>query len=66
MNKELFTLIRIHHLIGEYFNNDMKKAALWLETKNPLLGNVTPMEMIASGQNKKLLKFIETTLKENQ
>ena len=34
------------------------KATTWMTTKNPLLGNVTPVSIIAHGHAQRLDKFI--------
>ena len=52
------------NLVGNYFN-DEHKTVLWFQTVNPLLGNVSPKQMIRAGRFKKLLKFIQTALEEN-
>ena len=53
------------NLVAEYFN-DAEKTVLWFQVSNPLLGNMTPRDMIRLGRFKKLLKFIQTALDENQ
>jgi hypothetical protein len=39
---------------------------LWFKVPNPLLGDVAPRDMIRFGRYKKLLKFIQSALEENQ
>lgn len=45
-------------LVAEHFNNDAEKTALWFRTINPMLGNISPRDMIRLGRYKKLQKFI--------
>lgn len=45
-------------LVAEYFGGDPYKTGLWFKTPNPMLGDVTPRDMIRFGRYKKLLKFI--------
>jgi hypothetical protein len=52
------------NLVGNYFE-DLNKTVLWLHTSNPLLGNMSPRNMIRLGRFKKLLKFIQSALDEN-
>lgn len=52
------------NLVGNYFK-DLHKTILWFHTSNPLLGNMSPRNMIRIGRFKKLLKFIQTALDEN-
>jgi len=53
------------NLVADYFN-DAEKTVLWFQVSNPLLGNMTPRDMIRLGRFKKLLKFIQTALDENR
>ncbi len=54
------------NLVAIFFNNDIHKTTLWFSTPNPLLGDISPREMIIVGRFKKLYAFIQTTLNENQ
>ena len=54
------------NLVAEYFKGDGTKTALWFTTPNPLLGNVSPRDMIRVGRYKKLFKFIFNALAENK
>lgn len=47
-------LRRVEKLLG-----DPNKARLWFQIKNPSLGDVQPMAMIALGKAHRLDKFIE-------
>ena len=48
------------------FFKDENKTMLWFKIPNPLLGDVAPRDMIKVGRFKKLLKFIQSALEENQ
>lgn len=52
-------------LVAQYFRNE-QKAILWFKTPNPLLGNITPRDMIRVGRFKKLHRFILNALGENE
>jgi hypothetical protein len=52
-------------LVAQYFKNE-HKTVLWLKTPNPLLGNITPRDMIRVGRFKKLSRFIQNALGENE
>ena len=52
-------------LVASFFN-DVDKTMLWFQAPNPMLGNVSPRDMIRLGRFKKLFKFIQTALDENQ
>jgi len=45
-------------LVAEYFDGDPEKTALWFRTPNPMLGDISPRDMIRYGRYKRLLKFI--------
>lgn len=46
-------------LVAEYFKGDLNKTSLWFHIKNPLLGNISPRDMIRIGRYQKLVKFIQ-------
>ncbi len=54
------------NLVAEHFHGDDKKTVSWFITLNPLLGNVTPRDMIRFGRYKKLFKFVVTAIAENK
>ncbi len=53
------------HVLG-FFKGDSKKTNLWFSTPNPLLGNVSPQQMISMGREYKLLKWVRQQLAENE
>ena len=52
-------------LVSEYFN-DFDRTILWFGVQNPMLGGISPRDMIRVGRFKKLIKFIQTALGENK
>ncbi len=46
------------NLVAQFFEGDATKTALWFKTPNPMLGNISPRDMIRFGRYQKLLKFI--------
>jgi len=56
---------RVFKLVVDYFKGDEEKAWGWLNAKNPLLGDVSPWEMIKQGRHKRLLEFVESQLDDN-
>lgn len=54
------------NLVAEHFNGNTAKTALWFTTQNPLLGDITPRDMIRLGRYKKLFKFIFNSISENK
>ncbi len=53
------------NLVASYFN-DLDKTMLWFQVSNPLLGDLSPRDMIRVGRFKKLQRFIQTALAENK
>jgi uncharacterized protein (DUF2384 family) len=53
------------NLVAQFFG-DEQKTVLWLKTPNPLLGDMTPRDMIRIGRFKKLRRFIQNALSENE
>jgi hypothetical protein len=47
------------------FFKDQEKTMLWFKAPNPLLGEISPRDMIRQGRFRKLLKFIDNALAEN-
>lgn len=52
-------------MVGVFFG-DEKTAALWMRTENPMLGGVSPLDMIESGRGDKLLEWMREALAENE
>ena len=53
------------NLVAEFFCNE-EKTVLWFSAINPLLGDVSPRDMIKLGRFRKLLKFIQTAIDESK
>lgn len=68
--------VTIQGLLLKYFGGDsypdgnLESARYntweWMTSKNPLLGNLTPHDMIYAGRFEKLHKFVTTMLEENE
>ncbi len=43
-----------------FFKNNYKKTIIWFATKNPMLGDVAPSDMVVMQRHDKLLQFIKT------
>ena len=52
-------------LVAQFFDGDSTKTALWFKTKNPLLGQLSPRDMIRFGRYDRLLRFVLEALAEN-
>lgn len=52
-------------LVAQFFEGDAVKTKLWFQTRNPLLGNLSPRDMIRYGRYEKLRRFVMDALVEN-
>lgn len=48
----------IANRVAALFDGDVKKAALWFRTPNPMLGEVAPRDMLRMNRFKRLAKFV--------
>lgn len=46
-------------LVGELINDDVDVVRLWFKSKNPLLDDLSPDDLIASHRTEELLRFIK-------
>ena len=56
--ERLEEIANIANRVAGLFNGDVQKAALWFRTKNPMLGNVSPRDMLRMGRYFRLDRFI--------
>lgn len=52
------------NLVAEAFDGDVTKAAAWFKVRNPLLGDVSPRDLVRLGRFDRLRKFIIRALDE--
>lgn len=52
-------------LVAQFFQGDANKTQLWFQTKNPLLGNISPRDMVRYGRHEKLRRVVMDALAEN-
>lgn len=55
----------IYELVFRFFNDD-KKTRVWLQTPNPMLGGVSPREMVRMGRYDRLLQFVRQAIEEGR
>lgn len=58
MRVRLEEIAVICNLVAQFFSGDAQKTALWFRTKNPMLGEISPRDMIRFGRYDKLRRFI--------
>ena len=63
--ERLQEIANICGLVAQFFGGDIPKTAIWFRTKNPLLGDISPRDMIRYGRYEKLRRFIMNALQEN-
>jgi hypothetical protein len=56
--ERLREIANIANLVAEFFGGNAQKVGLWFEIANPMLGNVSPRDMIRIGRLKRLLNFV--------
>jgi hypothetical protein len=58
MMERLEQIGNICNMVAQHFAGDPKKTALWFKTKNPMLGDIAPRDMIRFGRYDKLRRFV--------
>jgi hypothetical protein len=59
------TLLRYQTQVTEFFSGDAQKCQLWFAAKNPMLGGVSPLQMIRMGRLDRLGLFIDEAISAN-
>ena len=52
------------NMVAQVFNGDMDKTTAWFLVRNPLLGDISPRDMIRLGRYERLRKFIINAMME--
>lgn len=52
-------------IVLKEFDGDKKKTKEWFETKNPFLGNVTPMDLVRIGKVHALKEIVKNIIDGN-
>jgi len=63
VREHLENVANICNLVFQFFN-DPVKTKLWLQTPNPMLGDVSPRDMIRFGRYNKLLRFVTQAMED--
>lgn len=56
--ERLREVANIANLVAEFFEGNAEKVGLWFELQNPVLGNISPRQLIRIGRYKRLLNFV--------
>ena len=65
LKERLEQIANICNLVAEFFDGDTTKTASWFRTPNPMLGDLSPRDMIRYGRYKRLQKFVLQAREEN-
>jgi hypothetical protein len=63
--ERLEEIANICALVAQFFEGDVAKTALWFRTRNPLLADISPRDMIRFGRYAKLRQFVMDALSES-
>ena len=55
-------IISVICIVAKQFDYDKENTKLWFNMPNPMLGGVSPVQMIILGKYGKLMKFIQRSL----
>jgi hypothetical protein len=62
MPKAMFDRIEevanVCNLVARVFEGNVNKTALWFRTRNPMLGDISPRDMLRFGRYDKLRRFV--------
>lgn len=62
VHERLLEIAMTVNLVAKFFDGDTEKTVLWFKARNPLLGDISPKEMIRLGRYERLRKFIVNAL----
>lgn len=64
VRERLAEIANTMNLVASTFDGDAAKTATWFLTRNPLLGDVSPRDMIRLGRYERLRRFIINAMRE--
>lgn len=64
MRDRLEEIANTINMVAGLFNGDVNKTAAWFKARNPMLGDVSPRDMIRLGRYERLRKFIINAMTE--
>ncbi|MFT3790388.1 MAG: hypothetical protein QM741_04775 [Rudaea sp.] len=65
LKKHMEQIAIICGLVADFFGGDAHKTALWFKTKNPMLGELSPRDMLRYGRMEKLRQIVMDARREN-
>lgn len=65
LRERLEQIANICNLVADYFQGDPERTALWMKAHNPVLGGISPRDMIRYGRYKRLMNYVVQARTEN-
>ena len=65
VRERLEEIASIANMVAGVFDGNVAKTALWFKTRNPMLGDVAPRDMIRLGRYDKLRRFIINSISDS-
>lgn len=65
-HKQHMEWVEVKLSVYRFFDYNYKKTHQWIRSNNPLLGNISPLQMHLTGRTAKLLKVIKLWISENK
>jgi len=65
MKERLEEIANTINMVAKVFDGNVEKTCAWFRVKNPLLGDVSPRDMIRLGRYERLRKFIISAMSKN-
>lgn len=62
VRERLEEIANVANMVARIFDGDGAKTALWFRTKNPMLGDVSPRDMVRLGRYDRLRKFVVSAI----
>ena len=66
LKERLEEIANVCNLVAAHFGGDAARTALWFKTPNPVLGGISPRDMIRLGRYKRLFDFIMRAKEHNE
>lgn len=58
VRERLEEIANVANMVADIFDGDEKKTALWFRSKNPMLGDISPRDMVRMGRYDRLRRFV--------
>lgn len=65
MKERLEEIANTINMVAKVFDGNVEKTVAWFKARNPLLGDVSPRDMIRLGRYERLRKFIINAMSQN-